>query len=164
MNAPTSKLRVRYVHTNLVAQDWRKLADFYADVFGCIPLKPQRNYSGESFEQLVGIEGARLEGIHLRLPGFGDSGPTLEIFSYEPNLPSGTASPNRRGYGHLAFEVESVSEARQAVLMAGGGAIGGVVRFPLPDGSAVTATYVTDPEGNIVELQSWEHVQVKPTA
>jgi len=30
----------RYVHTNLVARDWRKLAAFYQDLFGCAPLPP----------------------------------------------------------------------------------------------------------------------------
>jgi len=27
----------RYVHTNLVALDWRRLAAFYVEVFGCWP-------------------------------------------------------------------------------------------------------------------------------
>jgi predicted enzyme related to lactoylglutathione lyase len=25
----------RYVHTNLIAADWQRLARFYCDVFGC---------------------------------------------------------------------------------------------------------------------------------
>src|SRR5678815_5648625 len=29
---------VRYVHTNLIARDWRALARFYEDVFGCVPV------------------------------------------------------------------------------------------------------------------------------
>ncbi len=28
-------MRARYVHTNLIARDWRTLADFYVGVFGC---------------------------------------------------------------------------------------------------------------------------------
>jgi len=28
----------RYVHTNVVARDWRKLAGFYTRVFGCKPV------------------------------------------------------------------------------------------------------------------------------
>jgi predicted enzyme related to lactoylglutathione lyase len=31
---------MRYVHTNIVAEDWRRLADFYAKVFGCTPVPP----------------------------------------------------------------------------------------------------------------------------
>lgn len=164
MNASTLPIRARYAHTNLVAADWRRLARFYAEVFGCRPLQPQRDYAGDGLERLVAIDGVRLQGIHLRLPGHGDGGPTLEIFSYAPDLPAAAASPNRRGYGHLAFEVEDVARARQAVSAAGGGGIGDVVRFPLPDGSAVTAAYVTDPEGNIIELQSWEAAPGKADA
>jgi predicted enzyme related to lactoylglutathione lyase len=31
----------RYVHTNLIARDWRKLAAFYQLVFGCLPVPPE---------------------------------------------------------------------------------------------------------------------------
>jgi predicted enzyme related to lactoylglutathione lyase len=29
----------RYVHTNLVARDWRRLADFYVDVLNIVELQ-----------------------------------------------------------------------------------------------------------------------------
>jgi catechol 2,3-dioxygenase-like lactoylglutathione lyase family enzyme len=156
MNTPATPIPARYAHTNLIAADWQRLARFYAEVFGCQPLQPQRDYAGDNLDRLTAIDGVRLRGIHLRLPGHGDGGPTLEIFSYAPDLPAASPSPNRRGYGHLAFEVEDVARARHAVMAAGGGGIGEVARFPLSGGSAVTAAYVTDPEGNIIELQSWE--------
>jgi hypothetical protein len=35
-------IRARFAHTNLVADDWRQLASFYEEVFGCIPLPPER--------------------------------------------------------------------------------------------------------------------------
>jgi predicted enzyme related to lactoylglutathione lyase len=28
-------MHAKYVHTNLIAKDWKKLAKFYTDVFGC---------------------------------------------------------------------------------------------------------------------------------
>ncbi|NOY08145.1 MAG: VOC family protein [Spirochaetes bacterium] len=93
-----------YVHVNIIARDWKKLARFYEDVFGCIPLLPERDLSGEWLDRATGIKGAHIYGIHLRLPGYdkdhngggkdnGDgsagkpvdvhiSGPTLEIFQY----------------------------------------------------------------------------------
>src|SRR5262249_55014086 len=67
----------RYVHTNLIARDWRSLARFYQDVFGCIPVPPERDYSGAELDAGTGIPGARLQGAHLRLPGHGADGPTL---------------------------------------------------------------------------------------
>jgi hypothetical protein len=51
--------------------------------------------------------------------------------------------------------VPSVAAARDVVLAAGGRAIGTVVTLHTADGRYVTWAYVTDPEGNIVELQSW---------
>src|SRR5262245_59726127 len=72
----------RYAHTNLIAHDWRRLASFYTDLFGCTLVPPERNYSGADLEAGTGVPGAQLTGAHLRLPGHGDSGPTLEIFHY----------------------------------------------------------------------------------
>ena len=146
---------VRYAHTNLVARDWRALAQFYCDVFGCIPVPPERDFHGEAFDRLTGLEQARLRGIHLRLPGWGDDGPTLEIFQYAPSEHSTVGAINRQGLGHLAFLVTDVHAMRVAVLNAGGGTIGDVVTLPVASGQLVTVCYARDPEGNAIELQSW---------
>ncbi|MFO7167519.1 MAG: VOC family protein [Chloroflexota bacterium] len=148
-------LTARYAHTNLVALDWRALARFYQEVFGCTPVPPERDYAGPLLEAGTGIRGARLRGAHLRLPGFGEDGPTLEIFQYEPREEHAPPAVNRPGYGHIAFAVDDVPQARAAVLAAGGRAVGEVVTLATSDGRRVTWCYVTDPEGNIIELQAW---------
>jgi len=145
----------RYVHTNLIARDWRELARFYVEQFGCVVVPPERAYAGAALEAGTGIAGAQLAGVHVRLPGHGADGPTLEIFSYVPAGAGEAAAVNRPGYGHIAFEVGSVEAAREQVLGAGGRAVGEVVCVATADGRRVTWCYVTDPEGNIVELQSW---------
>jgi catechol 2,3-dioxygenase-like lactoylglutathione lyase family enzyme len=147
-------MQAKYVHTNLVAEDWRGLARFYAEVFGCVPVPPERDYRGPSLEAGTGIAGAHLTGVHLRLPGYGEDGPTLEIFGYTPQEERVPTAANRPGYGHIAFRVEDVARAREAVLAAGGGAVGEVVTLRLPGGTRVTWCYVTDPEGNVIELQN----------
>ena len=43
----------------------------------------------------------------------------------------------------------------QQVLDAGGGEVGEIVTLKTDAGARVTWVYLTDPEGNIVELQSW---------
>jgi hypothetical protein len=48
-----------------------------------------------------------------------------------------------------------VNTARTQVLAAGGKAVGEVVTLQVATGVRVTWCYVTDPEGNILELQSW---------
>ena len=145
----------RYVHTNLIARDWQSLARFYESVFGCVRVPPERDYSGPTLDAGTGIPGAALRGVHLRLPGYGQEGPTLEIFSYSRLSDSLPPAVNRPGLAHLAFEVLSVEEARQEVLAAGGSPVGETVTLTTSEGRRVIWCYVTDPEGNIIELQSW---------
>jgi catechol 2,3-dioxygenase-like lactoylglutathione lyase family enzyme len=152
---PSLPLTARYGHTNLVARDWRALAAFYERVFGCVPVPPERDYRGPALEAGTGVAGSGLRGVHLRLPGYGDGGPTLEIYQYDREEEALPPAANRPGWGHIAFGVSDVAEARRAVLDAGGSSVGEVVELQTADGRTVTWCYVTDPEGNIVELQAW---------
>jgi catechol 2,3-dioxygenase-like lactoylglutathione lyase family enzyme len=145
----------RYVHTNLVARDWRALAAFYERVLGCVPVPPERHFSGAALEAGTGVPGASLDGVHLRLPGQSETGPTLEIFTYSPGVPGRSSQVNQPGFGHIAFQVAFVVEARAEVLREGGHPVGEVVTLTTADGRQVTWCYVTDPEGNVIELQSW---------
>jgi len=145
----------RFGHLNLIARDWRALADFYIRVFGCEIVPPERDYSGDELAAGTGVPGASLRGAHLRLPGHGPTGPTLEVYQYG-SMPDGLPpAANRPGFQHIAFAVPSVAAARETVLAEGGAAVGSVVTLQAADGRFVTWAYVTDPEGNIVELQSW---------
>jgi predicted enzyme related to lactoylglutathione lyase len=148
-------IAAKYVHTNLVAEDWRSLVGFYIDLFGCTLVPPERDLQGAHMDAGTGIPGAHLRGAHLRLPGWGDDGPTLEIFTYNITVPREPSAVNRPGFGHIAFSVEDVHAARTTVLQAGGRAVGEVVTVQIATGARVTWCYVTDPEGNIIELQSW---------
>ena len=103
----------------------------------------------------TGVAGATIRGAHLRLPGLGETGPTLEIFQYGTGPEAPGTAINRPGFGHIAFAVPDVAAARETVLAEGGGVVGEVVTTGTSDGRRVTWTYVTDPEGNILELQSW---------
>jgi predicted enzyme related to lactoylglutathione lyase len=147
--------KARYVHTNLIARDWRSLAEFYESLFGCVRVPPERSYSGPALEAGTGVPGAALRGVHLRLPGFGPGGPTLEIYTYSRLSDSLPPEVNRPGFAHLAFEVAGVEDARRQVLAAGGRPVGEIVTLTTSEGRRVTWCYVTDPEGNVIELQSW---------
>jgi predicted enzyme related to lactoylglutathione lyase len=147
----------RFVHTSLVAQDWKRLARFYEKVFGCTPMPPERDLKGEYLELATGVCGAQLRGIHLRLPGYGDDGPTLEIFEYNPQVEQAPTAINRPGIAHIAFAVDDVGAARDAVLSAGGDTVGETVSLEVPDLGIVTFAYLVDPEGNILEVQHWDH-------
>ncbi|MCP5184042.1 MAG: VOC family protein [Pseudomonadales bacterium] len=149
----------RYVHTNLIARDWRALADFYMRVFGCTPVPPERNYAGAALEAGTAVPAASLQGVHLRLPGYDNlpdsPAPTLEIYHYSRLAEGPAPQVNRPGFGHIAFDVASVGAARAEVLAAGGSAVGEIVTLTTTTGANVNWCYVTDPEGNILELQSW---------
>lgn len=147
---------MKYTHTNLVARDWKSLSKFYQEVFGCVPVPPERNYTGEWLDKITGIKGAHLEGIHLRLPGYGAEGPTLEIFQYGSMPDSPATRANTPGFTHLAFSVDNVEKTAEAIFVRGGTAVGELVVREIPGAGIITVQYVTDPEGNIIEIQKWE--------
>ena len=149
-------INARYAHTNIVARDWRALADFYIGVFGCELVGPERDHYGPWIEDVTGVAGAHVKGAHLRLPGFEDGhGPTLEIFQYNEGPDDPPATINHLGFAHIAFVVDDVEQARQLMLEHGGRDIGRVVTSPPIPAGTITLVYMTDPEGNIVELQKW---------
>ncbi|MEA2607938.1 MAG: hypothetical protein QOJ75_181 [Chloroflexota bacterium] len=145
----------RFGHVNLIARDWHQLAAFYERVLGCVPVPPERDIRGPALSAATGLANAALRGAHLRLPGTGPDGPTLEIYQYEPSLDGLPTAPNRPGFGHIAFVVPDVPAACETVLAEGGRRVGDVVTTQTTDGRQVTWAYVTDPEGNIIELQAW---------
>jgi catechol 2,3-dioxygenase-like lactoylglutathione lyase family enzyme len=151
----------RFAHVNLIADDWRRLGRFYEDVLGCVRVLPERRLEGDGLAAATGVAGAKIQGAHLRLPGYGGAGPTLEIFQYDPRLAGPPAAANQRGWGHVAFAVEDVEAVREAVLAAGGNSVGQVVTLEVSESRAVTFAYVRDPEGNIIELQKWSAPRVK---
>jgi catechol 2,3-dioxygenase-like lactoylglutathione lyase family enzyme len=149
-------MNARFGHVNVIADDWRSLADFYIENFGCVPVPPERDYSGADLSRGTAVDNAALRGAHLRLPGLGPDGPTLEIYQYASNEPRGAAAAaNRIGFGHIAFAVDDVHAARDNVIEAGGSSVGEVVTLQTSDGRRVTWCYVADPEGNFIELQAW---------
>ena len=151
-------IEARYGHTSITAKDWRALVRFYVDVFGCEPIGSQREHRGEWVGRVAGVPGAAIDGIHLKLPGFdgSDHFPTIEIFQYhEPEDRPSPPAANRLGFSHIAFQVDDVEAARTQVLANGGQDVGDVVTREVPDAGTITLVYMTDPEGNIIELQRW---------
>lgn len=145
----------RYVHTNIIAKDYKKLISFYKEVLNCKSIGETRDLKGEWLDKMTGIHNAHIVGEHLCLPGYDEDHPTLEIFSYENNIETEKGHINQCGFAHLAFEVDDVEETLQKVLDAGGGQIGALVQTEYADGRKAVFVYAADIEGNIIELQSW---------
>lgn len=143
----------KYVHTNLIAKDWRVLASFYQDVFGCVPIPPERDLSGEWIDQATNIPDTHITGMHLQLPGYGDNGPTLEIFQYDRMPEHPLIQPNTPGFAHIAFAVDDVHATAHAVFEHGGSTIGDLTEHQIPGLGVITFQYLADPEGNVIEIQ-----------
>src|SRR5262249_23357014 len=148
-------IRAKYAHTNLIARDWKKLVQFYCDVFGCEPKGPERDMSGAWLDSLTSLRNAHLAGVHLRLPDYDEDGPTLEIFNYDEFVERGMPAANQRGFAHIAFAVDDVHQALQAVIAAGGGAVGKIATTEVNGVGLLRVVYARDPQGNIIELQKW---------
>lgn len=145
---------MKYVHTNIIAKNWRLLADFYIKVFECKPVPPERNLTGDWLERGTGVKNASLQGTHLLLPGYGKNAPTLEIFQYQENEDKQNPVANREGFGHIAFSVSNVEAILEKMISCGGTKLGEVVKTDFAQGTLIF-TYARDPEGNIIELQTW---------
>lgn len=147
---------MRFAHTNIVSTNWKKLADFYIKTFACKIVPPIRKQSGNWLEKGTGLKDAQLEGAHLLLPGYGDNGPTLEIYQYTHIENQEPVLPNKRGFGHIAFEVDSVETTLDILHNNGGESLGDVTKKEVEGIGEITFVYARDPEGNLIELQSWD--------
>ncbi len=146
---------MKYVHTNIISENWEKLAEFYANVFECTPVLPERNLSGNWLDKGTNLKNASLTGIHLRLSGYEKNGPTLEIFQYNKMIEKGHPAANRKGFGHIAFHVDDVSQVVKKTISFGGKLVGEVINTKIEKKGILTFAYLKDPEDNIIEIQNW---------
>ena len=147
--------KVKYVHTNLVARDWKALAGFYQTVFECTPKPPERELSGEWLDRLTSMRAAHARGIHLLLPGWGEHGPTLEIFQYSRKSARRASGVSVPGFGHIAFSVASPGTMLRKLERNGGSRVGELIRAEIAGMGRIEVVYARDPEGNVIELQRW---------
>ena len=148
---------IQFAHTNIITDNWKELAKFYIDVFECQPIFPERDLMGEWLDKATTIADAHLKGIHLALPCYDGKLPTLEIFQYDSNISCGVPETNRKGFGHIAFRVDNVEFFLEKLLSAGGTAVGDLVKTEVKGAGMQTFVYARDIDGNIIEIQSWEH-------
>jgi len=147
---------MKFAHTNIISTNWKELSNFYIKTFDCKIVPPIRKQSGKWLEKGTGLENAKLEGAHLLLSGYGENGPTLEIYQYENVEKQDFVSPNKRGFGHIAFEVECVEIVLENLVRNGGEAFGEITKRLVENVGVITFIYARDPEGNLIELQSWK--------
>lgn len=147
---------IRYVHTNLIAKDWKRLSEFYINTLHCTMTYPERNLFGKWIDTLTEIDNVKIRGAHIKLPGY-ENGPTLEIFEYDPECrPTDQPKINAPGFGHIAFQADNIEVVLASILMNGGSKFGEIVQKDYPELGLLTVIYARDPEGNFIELQNWK--------
>ena len=151
-------MKIKYVHTNIIAADWKKLSLFYQRVFGCKPIAPRRDLRGDWLNRLTGVHDAHITGEHLALPGYEGNLPTLEIFSYNSMKENDLKTLNTIGLAHLAFEVEDIDAILRMIKQEGGEQLGETVSVKYSDDLTATFAYAKDIEGNFLELQNWQNL------
>lgn len=147
---------MKYAHTNIICNDIEKISQFYINVFGCEQIGKESTMQGDWLDKGTGLMNARAKSVILQLPGYDTKGPALEIFEYE-NTEDSEREPNAnsKGFGHIAFSVDNVEEVLTKVLENDGAKKGELVKKEF-NGGTLTYIYVTDTEGNIIEIQNWK--------
>lgn len=145
---------VRFDQVKILAGDLDSLVGFYEEALGCVTVVPPLA-TDNIVARGAGVPEATVTLAALRLPGRGKHGPVLELYSVEGEVPE--EWDYRPGNGQLAFEVDDLEAAIGKVISAGGSSLGEVVEWEAPSGSVARFIYLSDPEGNIIDL--WIRVE-----
>jgi catechol 2,3-dioxygenase-like lactoylglutathione lyase family enzyme len=152
-------MKTRLAHASITAKDLDRLAEFYRKALGFTEARPEKSFSGTWLEKGTGVPGASIRRVHLRLPGSSPVGALLELIEYaDPIDDTAPPAPNRTGLRHIAIETGSAEELARLhdlVIEHGGSGLGDISENHIDGLGTVTFVYMTDPEGNIVELLNW---------
>lgn len=152
-------MKIRLAHVSITAKDLTRLRDFYEKAIGFVEARPERGFSGEWLGKGTGVPWAEIKRVHLSLPDAGEGAARLEIIEYAGVIEdSAPPAADRAGLRHVAFETESAEELvrlRDLIIGNGGGELGEISEKAIDGLGAVTFVYMTDPEGNIIELLNW---------
>lgn len=141
---------MRFDQTKFLSRDPESLAGFYEEALGCDTVVPLQEITDPAVPRAFGVPEARVSLTVLRLPGRGDHGPVLELYSVSGSLPDDWHY--QPGQGQIAFEVEDLETAIGGVVAAGGAMVGEVVEWEAPSGSRARFVFLSDPEGNVIDL------------
>lgn len=143
---------VRFDQVKFLARDPEALASFYEEALDCVTVVPLQELEDDAVARVTGVPDADIQLTVLRLPGRGEHGPVLELYSVSGDRPSDWHY--QPGQGQIAFEVEDLETAMGRVGGAGGNKLGDLVEWEAPSGARARFVYMQDPEGNIIDLWS----------
>jgi|SRR4051794_19153175 catechol 2,3-dioxygenase-like lactoylglutathione lyase family enzyme len=135
-----------YHHIALRVADIEKAAQFYVDAFGAQPKTKAAVFEGD-FAGIVmgGVPDCRFK---VQIIGF-DTG-VVELFEFlQPVEPTGGIPSPSNQLLHFCVQVDEIHSALERVEAAGGKRY-----WPQPEAvyAGIDVVYVTDPDGNVIEL------------
>ena len=98
---------LRFIHVNLITDNWETLCSFYKDKFGCTDTGDIKDHSGSYKSKVIGLENVHVTGRHILLPGFYATYPTLEIFTYNIKGAGTPQSESECGINCIGFSTAS---------------------------------------------------------
>ncbi|WOJ97761.1 VOC family protein [Congregibacter brevis] len=135
-----------FAHPAVVVSDLERSRDFYSAAFGFRVLSDEGWSDTPEVDAAIGSGDSRCRGYMLA-----GHNCFLEIFEFENPQQTGpepsTLGPHERGLRHLSFFVDDVEAEYERVLALGAQALGAPQKA-----SGITAVYLRDPDGNIIEL------------
>lgn len=141
-------------HINLVVRDLDGAVAFYTEVLG-LEVTMRAKLEGEWIDSIAGLEGVVADCVYLQPPA---GGPRIELlrFQYPESDSQDPHLPNAAGFRHVAFRVEDIEAAYQALREKGVIFQSPPVAVPeevVKHGSGrKRLCYFHDPEGNLLEI------------
>jgi catechol 2,3-dioxygenase-like lactoylglutathione lyase family enzyme len=143
-----------YHHIALRVQNIERAAQFYVDAFDAHWMAKPSLY----LDEFAGIVMGGVEGCQFKVCILGMDTGIIELFEFlEPVVQTSTAPAPERGLLHFCVQVDDVAAALERVEAAGGERHWPQVETVYP---GIDVIYVTDPDGNVVELISGTMEQV----
>lgn len=140
-------LAKRFDHVGITVQDIRAVMPFFLTL-GLEPDGDPRVMEGSWLDDVIGIDGARVEVVMLKAP---NDGVSLELSQFHhPVHDKGPqdAPPNQLGLRNIAFEVNDLQMTVDRLLNDGFGLVREIAQYE----DVFKLCYVRGPEGIIVML------------
>ena len=141
-------------HVNIVVQDLPRMTAFYRDALG-LEVVREVTILGDWIEAITLLSDVEADVVYLQP----SSGPPLELIAYRSPkgaCPEDLGKPNTIGLRHMAFLVDDLEAAVEAVRKAGGEVLAPVQTVPTTQAEFGTRqkwiVYCRDPEGNLLEF------------
>ncbi len=145
-------------HVNIVVEDLPRMVAFYRDVLGLRVVR-QITIGGRWIGAVTGLEDVQADVVYLE----GDEPTPLELICYRNpsrSRPAGLEHANTPGLRHIAFQTNDLDAVVAALRAAGVALLSPVQEVPTDQvsfaGRRKRIVYCRDPEGNLVELCSYE--------